>query len=149
MPGKILSGHNKATREGKLAKGKSTIQSKQSVEEVFGYILRTDLKYINKWAPAAFSGKEVSREFTYFANLVLDDHHCKVLGTGKDIRRMDDEGLHRLRIECKKLRYATEFFMPLYGTKMATFSKKLKQLQDVLGILHDCYVMGGLQKFCY
>lgn len=252
-----------------MAKGKSSIQTKQSVEGVFEYIIRTDLDYINKWAPAAFSGKDtegvhqmrvglrrmrsalnlftpaiprkntkelaremrwaarqldrardldvyiadnlsskkakkdkqkkllrkvalkhrqkeykkvrsflrgqrfrvfndklirwlnkkgwrqdlskaekndLSREITYFANLVLDDHRCKVLGTGRDIRRMDDEDLHRLRIECKKLRYATEFFAPLYGTKMATFSKKLKQLQDVLGVLHDCYVMGGLQR---
>lgn len=257
------------SEERELTKDKSAIQTQQSVEEVFEYIIRTDLDYINKWAPVAFSGKDtegvhqmrvglrrmrsaltlftpaiprkntkklagemrwaarqldrardldvyiadnlsskkatkdkqtkklrnvalrhrqkeykkvrgflrgqrfrafndklirwlnkkgwrqgfskaekndLSCEITYFANLVLDDHRCKVLGTGRDIRRMDDEDLHRLRIECKKLRYATEFFAPLYGTKMTAFSKKLKQLQDVLGVLHDCYVMGGLQS---
>jgi len=260
---------NKNSREQELAKSKRTIPKNQSVEEVFRYIIKTDFDYINKWAPVAFSGKDIegvhqmrvglrrmrsalnlftpaiprentkklakemrwaakqldrardldvyiadnlsskkakkdkqkkklrkvalkhrkeehknvrsflkgqrfrvfndrlvrwtdkkgwrknlskvekkdlSREITYFANLVLDDHRCKVLGAGKEIRRMDDDDLHDLRIECKKLRYATEFFMPLYGTKMTTYLKKLKQLQDVLGVLHDCYVMGGLQR---
>lgn len=264
-----MSGYNKATGERELAKGKSSIHTKQSVEEVFEYIIRADLYHINKWAPAAFSGKNIegvhqmrvglrrmrsalnlftpviprkntkklakemrwaarqldrardldvyisdnfpskiskkekqkkllrkvalkhrqkeykkvrsflrgqrflvfneklirwlnkkgwrqglsraenndlSREITYFTNLVLDDHRCKVLGTGRNIRRMNDEDLHRLRIECKKLRYATEFFAPLYGSKMVSFSKKLKQLQNILGVLHDCYVMGGLQR---
>ena len=88
----------------------------------------------------------LSCEITYFSDQVLDDHRCGVLKTGKDIRQMDDEALHRLRIECKKLRYAAEFFTPLYGRKMEPFLKQLKQLQDVLGLLHDCHVMGGLQN---
>ena len=62
------------------------------------------------------------------------------------MQRLDDDDLHDLRIECKKLRYATEFFSQLYGKKMSPFSRQLKQLQDVLGVLHDCYVMGALQS---
>lgn len=252
-----------------MAKGDSTIQSKQSVEEVFEEILRTDLAHINKWTPAALLGMDIegvhqirvglrrmrstlnlftpatprkntkilaremrwaaeqldrardldvyiadnlssrkakkdkqkkllrkvalkhrhmayekvrcflkgqrfssfnnmlirwlnkkewrqglskaekndlSLEITYFANQVLDDHRCRVVSAGRNIRRLDDKALHRLRIECKKLRYATEFFSPLYGTKMAAFSKQLEQLQDVLGLLHDRFVMEGLQS---
>jgi CHAD domain-containing protein len=252
-----------------LAKRKSTIQAKQSVEETFEQIIRADLAHINKWAPIAFEGKDIegvhqmrvglrrmrsalnlfspaiprkitkklakemrwaarqldrardldvyiadnlsskeskndkwkklfrkvalrhrqraykqvrsfikgqrygalnekltrwlntkgwrqglskgekndlAREITLFTNQVLDDHLCKVLSAGRNIQRMDDEALHRLRIECKKLRYATEFFSPLYGQEMALFSRQLKQLQDVLGVLHDCFVMGGLQS---
>ena len=88
---------------------------------------------------------ELTRPITRFASQVLDDHRCLVLTAGRNIQRKDDEALHRLRIECKKLRYATDFFMPLYKQEMAIFSRHLKQLQNVLGLLHDCYVMSGLQ----
>lgn len=90
--------------------------------------------------------ENLSREITYFSNQVLENHRCRVLNMGQDIRQMDADALHRLRIECKKLRYATEFFSPLYGTKMTPFLKQLKQLQDVLGLIHDCFVMAGLQN---
>jgi len=46
--------------------------------------------------------------------------------------------LHELRIECKKLRYASEFLAPLYGGKDARrFAKRLSRLQDGLGHLND------------
>jgi inorganic triphosphatase YgiF len=46
--------------------------------------------------------------------------------------------LHELRIECKKLRYASEFLAPLYpGKAAARFAKRLARLQDRLGHLND------------
>lgn len=46
--------------------------------------------------------------------------------------------LHELRIECKKLRYASEFLAPLYPGKDAKrFAKRLARLQDHLGHLND------------
>jgi CHAD domain-containing protein len=81
-----------------------------------------------------------------FAAGVLESHRAQILEHGKGIQNLDNEALHQLRIDCKKLRYATEFFSPLYGKHMATFTSHLKGLQDLLGTLHDCVVMSGLQK---
>ncbi len=83
---------------------------------------------------------------TPFAAWVLEEHRSRVLKAGEKIRKMDDETLHDLRIDCKKLRYASEFFAPLYADSMSPFTRSLKQLQDVLGLLHDCMVMEGLQN---
>ena len=48
---------------------------------------------------------------------------------------------HRLRIECKKLRYLLEFFSSLFPEKEINLSiQHLKKLQDVLGLYHDCVV---------
>ena len=46
--------------------------------------------------------------------------------------------LHRLRIDCKKLRYLLEFFRSLYDAEeMDRLIKPLKQLQDNLGDFND------------
>jgi CHAD domain-containing protein len=48
---------------------------------------------------------------------------------------------HRLRIECKRLRYLLEFFFSLFPEKEINLSiQYLKKLQDVLGLYHDCIV---------
>ena len=83
---------------------------------------------------------------TPFSAQVLERNRAQVLEDGKDIEKLDAEALHQLRIDCKKLRYATEFFSPLYGTSMAKFTGHLKGLQDLLGTLHDTAVMTGLQQ---
>ncbi len=49
--------------------------------------------------------------------------------------------LHRLRIDCKKLRYLMEFFGGVYPRKkIAGYISSLKQLQHNLGDLHDYHV---------
>ena len=102
----------------------------------------------NRWnrALSKQERKVVERKVTPFASDVLESHRIKVLQNGKHIQRLDSEALHDLRIECKKLRYATEFFRPLYGARMKPFTKHLKELQEMLGMLHDIAVMTGLQQ---
>jgi CHAD domain-containing protein len=57
------------------------------------------------------------------------------------LTHMQDELLHDLRIECKKLRYLMEFFASLFPTKkMARLIKQLKKLQDNLGEFNDLSV---------
>jgi CHAD domain-containing protein len=90
--------------------------------------------------------KVLRRKITPFARRVLEEHQGNVLGAGKEIEKLDSEALHRLRIECKKLRYAAEFFAPLYGERMKDFTKHLKALQDLLGTLHDTAILSGLQE---
>ncbi|MHC9235985.1 CYTH and CHAD domain-containing protein [Pseudooceanicola sp. 502str34] len=49
-----------------------------------------------------------------------------------------DAAVHDLRIHCKKLRYAVEFFAPLFdGRDIARILKRLKTLQDTLGRFND------------
>jgi len=83
---------------------------------------------------------------TPFASRVLEVHRSRVLEYGDEISHLDSQRLHQLRIECKKLRYATEFFSSLYGDQMKDFSGHLKNLQNLLGTLHDTAVMRGLQR---
>jgi CHAD domain-containing protein len=81
-----------------------------------------------------------------FASNVLDRQRARVLEAGRDIETLENEALHQLRIDCKKLRYGAEFFAPLYGERMKAFVHHLKDLQDLLGNLHDTAVMRDLQK---
>ena len=51
---------------------------------------------------------------------------------------MNAEQRHALRKELKKLRYAVEFFAPLFPSKRVDpFLKRLKRLQTVFGNLND------------
>ncbi len=54
------------------------------------------------------------------------------------LQNLEDEILHTLRIECKKLRYLLEFFAELFPPKeTASLLKQLKRLQDNLGTASD------------
>ncbi len=63
-----------------------------------------------------------------------------------DVRSLDpqspDAHLHKLRIRCKRLRYACEFFVDLYGKEAARFVRRVVALQDVLGEHQDAVVSG-------
>lgn len=78
-----------------------------------------------------------------FARKVLDMQERCVLETGAHVHKDVAEEMHRLRIECKKLRYAAEFFMPLFAD-MGQFIDHMKGLQDLLGVMNDVAVMRGL-----
>ncbi len=47
---------------------------------------------------------------------------------------------HALRIDGKKLRYACEFFGPVYGEPATNFARQVTALQDVLGLHQDAEV---------
>lgn len=65
--------------------------------------------------------------------------HAKVIRKGRAVDPgSPDEKLHRLRIDCKKLRYLLEFFRGLYEPQaIAKPVKALKALQDNLGDFND------------
>jgi len=73
---------------------------------------------------------------------IITARHKKIVKTGRRIGDdTPDENIHRLRIECKKLRYALEFFSPLFTpSDMAVLIKQLKKLQDYLGRFNDLAV---------
>jgi inorganic triphosphatase YgiF len=72
------------------------------------------------------------------APAMLDKRHRRVRKAGKRIRKLDAEGLHELRKELKKLRYAVEMLGPIYpGEAVGPYLKPLKELQDSFGSLND------------
>ncbi len=51
---------------------------------------------------------------------------------------------HMLRIDCKRLRYALEFFAPLLGAGAPALIKQVTGMQDLLGAMQDAHVAEGL-----
>jgi CHAD domain-containing protein len=57
---------------------------------------------------------------------------------GRGHAQLDTAGLHLLRIEIKKLRYAAEFFSRLWERKaVREYTAALAALQELLGSLND------------
>jgi len=58
-----------------------------------------------------------------------------------------DTDIHKIRIDCKKLRYLLYFFGSQFNKKkIKIVSKHLKSLQDTLGIFNDLTVQGDFLK---
>jgi len=51
------------------------------------------------------------------------------------------DGLHDMRIAAKRLRYVLEVTAPCFGPYARAAAKRTKELQDLLGEIHDCDVM--------
>jgi triphosphatase len=86
------------------------------------------------FAPAREIGKQL-----------LDRRYQEVRRHGAHIGRLSEQKAHRLRIEIKKLRYASEFLGGLFDDRRRPrFVRQLKQLQDELGKLNDQANVDGL-----
>ena len=77
-----------------------------------------------------------------FAAEILSDRRKRLKRKGKNLVKRSDERRHQARIAAKKLRYASEFFAPLFPKnkqqrRHAAFSAMLEKLQDDLGALND------------
>jgi CHAD domain-containing protein len=69
----------------------------------------------------------------------------KILKAGRAIAAdAPDAALHRLRIRCKRLRYACETLQDLYGKPVAKMARRLVALQDVLGAHQDAVAAQAL-----
>jgi CHAD domain-containing protein len=51
---------------------------------------------------------------------------------------------HMLRIDCKRLRYALEFFQKLLGTDATGVIKQVTAMQELLGAMQDAHVAEGV-----
>jgi CHAD domain-containing protein len=94
------------------------------------------------WDKAAEGTKRAERlsgNIIPFARKRLDKQERRVLSAGSHVNRDVPEEMHKLRIACKKLRYAAEFFQPLFPG-MDVFISHMKGLQDLLGTLNDVAV---------
>jgi triphosphatase len=82
-----------------------------------------------------------NRSIREIATEQLKSRHRKIVKHGKDLGTLSPSRRHKLRIAVKKLRYAIEFFAPLFpGKKEArrrALARALKDLQGCLGVLND------------
>lgn len=88
--------------------------------------------------PAPVAGMAVEQ----LAGRVIFRRFKRVLVDGQALdAQTPDSEVHRLRIQCKKLRYTIEFFSSLYPVEdIQTVIRQLKKLQDILGTFNDLSV---------
>jgi triphosphatase len=77
----------------------------------------------------------LSQPMPALADRILARLHRKALKRGAHFRQLDTDAQHGLRIDLKKLRYAAEFFLPLYATDAPAkrYVARLAGLQKGLG----------------
>ncbi len=91
--------------------------------------------------PAGEADELLALPVREFAAHVLERLHGKVLRRARRFAELPTAERHRMRIDVKKLRYASEFFRSLFAGKRArAFAERLEQLQEVLGYANDVAV---------
>ena len=69
----------------------------------------------------------------------------RLLAESEAIEELPPHALHEVRKRAKKLRYACEFFEPLYaGKAVRRFARRLARWQDELGTLNDAATASAL-----
>ena len=87
----------------------------------------------------------LAAEVPGIAVAALDKRWKSVRRHARDIDHLDIPARHELRKELKKMRYAVEFFGPLWPQKkVKAFVQRLKALQQVFGDLYDAAMGEGL-----
>ena len=72
---------------------------------------------------------------------LIEQRFGRVVKAGRDLQAdSPPEAFHRLRIRCKRLRYAVENARDLYGGPAAGYIEVLVRLQDLLGEHQDAFV---------
>jgi CHAD domain-containing protein len=93
---------------------------------------------------AGLSGKQraaLDQPLAKFARRAVRRGHARIGKRGRGLAHHDAAALHRLRIACKRNRYAVEFFRDLArGKPAARYIKALSSLQDTLGRRNDSAV---------
>jgi CHAD domain-containing protein len=123
---------------------------KRALEEVIEGLLSSEYdramneweEFLNEPVPKKPDAAKATMPIVELARKRIYKHYRRVIKDGDYIlTHTQDEYLHALRIECKKLRYLMEFFASLFpGKKMARLIKQLKKLQDNLGDFNDLSV---------
>ena len=81
----------------------------------------------------------LSQPMPALAGKILSRLHRKALKRGSHFRQLNIDAQHDLRIDLKKLRYAAEFFLPLYSAHgpAKRYVKRLTGVQASLGRARD------------
>ena len=95
-------------------------------------------QYLNHPPAAVLVAANGVTTIRQFAPQVIGDDFKAVLARGGAvIAKPRMKQFHLLRIQMKKLRYATEFMAPAYGDGLGPFIKSTVEIQDTLGELQD------------
>jgi CHAD domain-containing protein len=92
-------------------------------------LLREELPRLSKIEPPGSLEKFAARQ--------LDKALRRALKRERLRRSTSPEKLHDLRITLRKARYLTEFFGPVLGASTPKLTKRLHQVERVLGRIHD------------
>ena len=105
-------------------------------------ILRDWEVFLNQPVPETPEATNAARPIIDLARQRIYRRYRRVVKDGNYVlEHTQDELLHALRIECKKLRYLLEFFASLFPPKkVAQLINQLKRLQDNLGEFNDLSV---------
>ena len=79
-----------------------------------------------------------SMSLVEFARAALKRHRKQLIRRAEHLMELSADERHRVRISGKRLRYAAEFFSPLFATKRCKpYIQELANLQNILGVLND------------
>jgi len=114
-------------------------------DDALGEVLNPDFAvFLNDVAAAAESTPIDGRRIGKAADAALAEQWSRAKKRGRKVKKVYDTNTHLLRIALKKLRYAAEFFAPLYpGKKVAPYIKELKKLLDRFGEANDVHGVGN------
>lgn len=124
-------------------------ERRESFDQLCAYLQSDDYRLRINDLQRAFSesggmepGYRAQESSGMYAGKTILQRYRKVARIARSIdAETPDEVVHRLRIQCKKLRYLMEFFTPLFPQRrMKRLVRSLKGLQDLLGIFNDCSV---------
>lgn len=126
---------------------KSYRQAKDAVQSArFRSLLLDTVEWVEAgaWSRSEDALKRAQREMPVeiYASEQLSRRYKRIKRRGAEIAELDAEPLHRLRIQVKTARYATEFFAGVYQRKHAAkrcrkMRSSLTKLQNHLGKLND------------
>lgn len=132
----------------------ATRRRRQAYADLNGFLAGPDFRTLavalacaatlRPWATAAPPGP-LREDTAVFAAVVLARRMKRVRKAGRDLRHIGIPALHELRKDCKRLRYAAEFFASLFPPKRARrYLAALADLQEELGLLNDSAAVSGL-----
>ena len=80
-----------------------------------------------------------------YAGRALNRRLARVVAPGADLSGLPLPALHDIRLHAKRLRYACEFFSPLFpGRNTSRFLRRMSALQERLGLINDGVVAQSL-----
>lgn len=82
-----------------------------------------------------------------YAGRALNRRLARVTAPGPDLSGLALPALHDIRLHAKRLRYACEFFSPLFpGRETRRFLRRMSTLQERLGLINDGVVAQALMQ---
>ena len=110
--------------------------------DIYKDIIRAWEDFLKSTESKVQEAQNCNRPIINLAKEYIWKKYSQIIKLGSRIdKNTPDPELHRLRIECKKLRYLLEFFTSLFPEEdIKLIIKHLKRLQDNLGNFNDLYV---------